>query len=221
MAATGCHNPKESKMSNTTYINIDASADQALAANLLATSFAGTDLAGTPETDDDIAQGFTVTPDCKHFVFSFYGLPQHDDSATDGSTTVYRFDCVPGLTVFLERGEMQDGLLLYPADTSIKTLLRDFETGDLDMAQHLGSWGYDGTPDAADDDATGVRVWREPCYFAGALNAPIGGYVTDERNDQLVFDTVAAAQDWIDGAESGVYVLHSSEAGRPQYTVCK
>ena len=208
-------------MSKTTYITIDASTDQAAAQALLATSFAGTDLAGTPETDDDIAQGITVTPDCKHFVFSFYGLPQHDDSATDGSTTVYRFDCVPGLTVFLERGEMQDGLHLHPADTSIKTLLREFETGDLDMPEHLASWGYDGTPDEAGADATDVRVWCEPCYFAGALSAPIGHYVYDERHDKLVFDTVAAAQEWIDSAERGVYVLKSSEAGRPSYTVCK
>lgn len=208
-------------MNRTTYIAIDASADQAAAQALLATSFAGTDLAGTPETDDDIAQGITVTPDCKHFDFSAGGLPDHDDSATDGSATVYRFDCVPGLSVFLERGEMQDGLHLYPADTSIKTLLREFETGDLDMAQHLASWGYDGTPDEAGADATDVRVWCEPCYYIGTLGAPIGHYVVDERHEEMVFNTVAAAQEWIDGAEEGIYSLSHGEAGRPAYTVCR
>lgn len=220
MAATGCHNPKERKMSKTTYITIDASADQAAAQALLATSFSGTDLAGTPETDQDIATGITVTPDCKHFVFSSDGLPEHDDSATDGSTTVYRFE-IDGLTIFLENGEMQDGLHIYPAGTSIKTMLREFETGDLDMPEHLASWGYDGTPDEAGADATDVRVWCEPCYYAGSLGAPIGHYVVDERHDELVFDTVAAAQKWIDEAEEGIYSLSHGEAGRPEYTVCK
>lgn len=207
-------------MSNTTYIAIDTEADQAAAQALLATSFAGTDLAGTPETEDEFASGITVSSDGKSFVVQEHSLPQADDVATDGSTTVRAY-AVGGFTVFLESGEMSCGLHLYPADTSIETLLREFERGDLDMAQHLASWGYDGTPDKAAADATDVRVWCEPCYYAGSLGAPIGHYVFDEQHDEIVFDTVEQAQAWIDCAEDGVYVLHNGEAGRPTYTICQ
>lgn len=207
-------------MSYTSYINIDPSADLALADRLLSTSFAGTALAGTPETDTDFASGILVSADKASFDTAD-DLPEPDESATDGACRVkaYRLaDCA----VFVTSGDV-DGLDIYPADTSIKSLLRDWDTGDLSMAEHLASWGFDGTPDAANESATDVRIWCEPNYYVGTLGAPIGHYVYEEDTydrDPLVFATVADAQAWIDRAESGTYYLSHGEAGRPAYTIC-
>lgn len=199
------------------FINVDSRADQALAARLLATNFSGTVLAGTPETAEDYAAGVMV--DGQKFTYDSNGLPESNDTATDSASKVLAFD-LDGCTVFLEKNEWADGLHIYAAGTSIKTLLKEFETGDLTMAEHLASWGYDGTPDAANEDATDVRVWCEPCFYAGTLGAPIGHYVHDDQHDAIVFATVTAAQEWIDKEESGVYVLRNGEAGRPTYTIC-
>lgn len=204
-------------MSQKNYITVDKNADQELAAKLLATNFANTVLTGTPETAEDYAAGVMV--DNETFTYDSNGLPEPNDKATDGASSVLAFD-VDGCTVFLEKNEWADGLHIYPAGTSIKTLLKDFETGDLTMAEHLASWGYDGTPDAANEDATDVRVWCEPCFYAGTLGAPIGHYVYDDEHEAIVFATVADAQEWIDKEESEIYVLRNGEASRPTYTVC-
>ena len=204
------------------HITINSAANQEAVNALLASSFEGTVLEGKPGgTEEEYAEGVLVSSDRETCTFSRSDLPQADDSATDGSARVYRYD-VPAATVFVEINEMYDALHIYPAGTSIKTLLREFETGDFDMAEHLASWGYDGTPEEADADAIDVRVWCEPCYYAGSLGSPIGHYVVDERRgDVLVFETVADAQEWIDAMETGVYVLSSGEAGRPAYTICE
>ena len=204
-------------MSQKNYITVDKNANQELAAKLLATNFAGTVLTGTPETAEDYAAGVMV--DGETFTYDSNNLPEPHESATDGASKVLAFD-VDGCTVFLEKNEWADGLHIYPEGTSIKTLLMDFETSDLTMAEHLASWGYDGTPDAAGDDDTDVRVWCEPCFYAGTLGAPIGHYVHDEAHELIVFATVADAKKWVEKEESGVYVLRNGEAGRPTYTVC-
>lgn len=207
----------------TSYVHVDAAVPNQLAATLLSTSFAGTPLVGTPETDDESASGILVATDGKTFACDGDSLPEADERATDGSTRIARFDGVDGVTVFLETGEMQNGLHIYPAGTCIKTLLREFDTCDLDMAQHLASWGFDGTPEAASEDATDVRIWCQPSYYVGTLGAPIGHYVYAQDSgdrDPLVFATCADAQAWIDEAESGAYYLSSGEAGRPAYTIC-
>ena len=204
-------------MSQKNYITVDKNANQELAAKLLATNFAGTVLAGTPETVSDYAAGVMV--DGGTFTYDSNGLPEPDNKATDGASKILAWD-LESCTVFLEKNEWADGLHIYPAGTSIKTLLKDFETGDLTMAEHLASWGYDGTPEAASDDETDVSVWCEPCFYAGTLGAPVGHYVCNDEHEAIIFATVADAQEWIDKEESGVYVLRNGEAGRPTYTVC-
>jgi len=147
-------------------------------------------------------------------------MPQFDALATDGESNVYQYT-IDGAEVFLLFTPYEKGLFLADPGTSIKKLVSDFETGDLDLPRHLASWGFDGTPDTAPDDATNVRVWIEPCYYAGTIGAPIGHYARDDSYNDLVFATVADAQEWIDTAESGVYVLSNGEVSRPDYTICE
>lgn len=205
------------------YINIDSGANQELAQRLLATNFAGTVLEGTPETEDEYASGIVVA-DVEAQKFTATDLPTADDTATDGATTVQRYD-LDGVTVFVETGDYQDGLHIYPSGTTTQMLISDFEIGDLSMAEHLASWGFDGTPDeVTDESATDVRIWCEPNYYAGTLGAPIGHYVCNKDTydrDPLVFATYADAQKWIDAEETGIYCTAHGEAGRPTYTICE
>ena len=199
------------------YINSDRLTDKALAAKLLSTSFAGTVLAGTPETDDEYSTGVWVAGET--FTARAADLPAHDEMATDGDATVYQYS-IDGAEIFLLQSSSERGLFLADPGTRIKQLVADFEHGDLDHPQHLASWGFDGTPDAAPQDATNVRVWVEPCYYAGTIGAPIGHYARDDNYNDLVFDAVADAQEWIDERESGVYHhLAHGEASPPTYTV--
>ena len=198
-------------------INIESIKDKEFAAKLLATSFAGTPLAGTPETDENYSTGimvkgetFTADPD---------ELPQADERATDGEAVVKQYS-IDGAEVFLLRTPYERSLLIADPGTTVEQIVADFDTGDLDLPQHLASWGFDGTPDAADDGATNVRVWIEPCYYSGTIGAPIGHYVRDDQSDPIVFPTTADAQAYIDEQESGVYVLSNGEAGRPDFTIC-
>ena len=200
-----------------TYINTDRITDQALAAQLLSTSFAGTVLAGTPETEDEYGAGIWITGET--FVAQRDEMPEADDRATDGEGEVTQYT-IDNAEVFLLVTPYEKGLFLADQGTRIKHIVADFEHGDLDHAQHLASWGFDGTPDAAADDATNVRVWVEPCYYAGTIGAPIGHYARDDQYNDLVFETVADAQSYIDDQESGVYVLSNGEASRPDYTIC-
>ena len=201
------------------HIIVDSCTNEELAAKLLSTNFAGTVLQGTPETDEDYATGLVIINAAQEKFNAADDLPEADETATDGATTVKKYT-LEGATVFIEIGEHQDGLHIYPAGISIKTLLRDFETGDLDMAEHLASWGFDGTPDEADETATDVRIWCEPNYYS----ARIGHYVSDKDiydRDALIFPTVAEAQAWIDSQEEGIYCTSHGEAGRPAYTICE
>ena len=205
------------------YINIDGGADKELTQRLLDTNFAGTVLAGTPETDEDYASGIVVT-DAAGQKFTATDLPTANEEATDGSITVKSYD-LDGVTVFVEIGGPQDGLHIFPAGAKIVVLISEFERGDLSMAEHLASWGFDGTPDeVTDETATDVRIWCEPNYYAGTLGAPIGHYVCDEDTydrDAFVFATYADAQEWIDAEEDGIYCTAHGEAGRPTYTICE
>jgi len=199
-------------------INVDCDANQTLAAELLGTSFARTVLEGSPAEDDNFASGVVVSVDGQTFKAS--NLPEPDETATDGHYTVCRYD-LNGCTVFLTSGAV-DAIDIYASGTRIQDLLCDWDTDGVEQAEHLSSWGFDGTPDEAEDDATDVRVWCEPnYYYAGHAGAPIGKYVCDMASGQhLVFDTVAGARQWIDTKESGIYTTSSGEAGRPAYTVC-
>ena len=199
------------------YITIDSGADQELAQRLLATNFAGTVLEGTPETDFDFAAGVVVRADQKSF--EAVDLPQADDTESNGSSTVraYTLDAV---TVFIESGE-NDGLHIYPKSSSIHDFLLGCDFGDLEACEFFAEWGFDGTPDEADESATDVRIWCEPNYYAGTLGAPGGHFVTED--DGFTARTFAAhsdAQEWIAEQEDGIYYTSHGEAGRPAYTIC-
>jgi hypothetical protein len=199
------------------YINTDHISDKELAAKLLASSFEGTELAGSPETDEEYGEGIFVQGE--KWSADLDSLPDADDRATDEAAVLKAYE-IEGATVFILSSEYERGLYITDPGTTAKQIVITLETGDLDLPQHLASWGFDGTPDEADDDAQNVRVWCEPCYYAGSIGAPIGHYVSDDRGQELIFSTTANAQEWIDNAESGAYVLGSGEAGRPTYTIC-
>lgn len=70
------------------------------------------------------------------------------------------------------------------------------------------------------------RVKITPCYASGTCNAPQAKYATtndvvdnDYRCDIYEWDTVDAAQDWIDKMEEGTYHLAHGEMGRPLYEI--
>ena len=200
------------------YIDTDKITDKALAAQLLQTNFAGTALAGTVETDEDYATGIVVVS--SSFIADPDFLPEADDRATDGEAVVKRYT-IDGAEVFLLTTPHEKGLFIADEGTTTKQIVAGFHH-DVSLAEHLASWGFDGTPDEAQDTATNVRVWVEPCYYSGTIGAPIGHYAREDgQYDARVFATVAEAQAYIDEQESGVYVLGNGEAGRPTYTICE
>lgn len=212
------------------YINIDSSANQELAKNLLTTNFAGTALEGHPETDTEWMSGILIAKNLESF--KARDLPAPDGAESNGSSDVKVYT-IEGCTVFVESGE-NDGLHIYPAGTTVVDFLRDWDTGNMEWPEFIAGWGFDGTPDKADADATDVRIWCEPNYFAGTCNAPVGHYVDlaevsasgpygtlAESCEHARFATVADAQAWIDEQESGVYCTSHGEVGRPAYTICE
>lgn len=201
------------------YINIHSGADQELAQRLLATNFAGTELEGTPETEHDRQTGIVVTGDS--FSVDHHTLATGDDAKSNGYSQVQRY-ALEGCTVFVESGE-NDGLHIYPVNTSIHTMLLDWDFGDLETCEFMAEWGFDATPDEASETATDVRIWCEPNYYAGTFGAPVGHFVTDGEkwDDARVFATYAEAQEWIDAEEDGAYHTSHGEAGRPAYTICE
>ena len=200
------------------YINTDSITDKTLAAHLLASSFANTEIAGTPETETHYSTGIWVNGST--FTADTDFLPAPDDEATNGEDNVSQYT-LPEIEVFILSTPYEHGLILADKGTTIKTIVASFETGDFDQAQHLASWGFDGTPDEAPDGTENVRVWIEPCYYAGTLGAPIGHYARDEHHEPIIFTTTSEAQEWIDEQEQGVYSLGNGEAGRPTYTICE
>ena len=203
------------------YINVDRRADHELAKRLLATNFFGTQLAGTPETEEDYQTGVVVTSN-DTFEVDHRTLKKSQDAESNGSSQVQRYN-LDGCTVFIESGE-NDGLHIYPANTSIREFILEWDMGDLETSEFLSSWGFDGSPEEADETATDVRIWCEPDYYAGTLGAPIGHFACDINTydrDALIFPTVAEAQAWIDAQEEGIYCTSHGEAGRPAYTICE
>jgi len=209
------------------YINISSAADQDLSRRLLATNFAGTVLEGVPETDTDYQTGVVVTGK-DSFSVDHRTLEKSDDAESNGSSQVQRYN-LEGCTVFIESGE-NDGLHIYPPNTSIVDFVSEWDTGYIDLPEFLAEWGFDATPDEAPEGATDVRIWCEPNYYAGTLGAPVGHYVDQTEIDSsnglynsgehARFATIEDAQAWIDAEEDGIYCTAHGEAGRPAYTIC-
>lgn len=200
------------------YIIIDSSADQELAKRLLASNFAGTVLEGAPETEVDYASGLIVSADQEHFDFDPNSITKNrDEGATNGASTVLRYD-LEGCVVFVESG-VNDCLAIYPAGATIYDFLCDWDYEN-SQAELLAEFGYDATPDEAEETATDVRVWVAYNYYEGTLGAPVDQYASDERGETMVFATFAEAQAWIAAEEDGIYCTNHGEAGRPTYTIC-
>lgn len=200
------------------YINIDSGVDQELAQRLLATNFAGTVLEGTPESDTDFASGVVVSEDKKGFEFDPNSISKNrDEGATNGASTVLRYD-LDGCVVFIESG-FNDCLAIYSAGSQIYDFLCDWDY-ESTQAEMLAEFGYDATPEEADETATHVRVWVAYNYYESTLGAPIDGYVSDERGETMIFLTFAEAQEWIAAKEDGIYCTSHGEAGSPAYTIC-
>jgi len=209
------------------YINISRNVDQELAQRLLATNFLGTVLAGSPEDEDNYSYGIVISEDKKSFASK--EIPAADDTETNGISTVqsYKLD---GCTIFIESGE-NDGLHIYPPNTSIARFVGEWDTGDIDLPEFLAEWGFDATPDKAQEGVTDVRIWCEPNYYAGTSGAPVGHYVDateiDSSNgrhnsgEHAKFATIEDAQAWIDAQEEGIYCTAHGEAGWPSYTICE
>ncbi len=200
------------------YIIIAPKANQQRATELLDSNFANTVLAGTPEDDDNYANGVVVT-DRKTFTAT--DLPEADDECSNGSSTLrlYQLD---GIAAIIESGD-NDGLHLVPPGTTLRAFLLDgWYFGDgVETATGMAEFGFDDEIEEASEDDTDVRVWVQPNYYAGTLGAPNAHYARDEDYEPLTFATVAEAQAWIDEQEDGVYVTAHGEAGRPAYTICK
>ena len=63
------------------------------------------------------------------------------------------------------------------------------------------------------------RIIITPNYFQGTINAPQEGFLTDDDNDIIEFDTKEDAQKWINDVEEDVYCLDHGEASRPDYEI--
>ena len=63
------------------------------------------------------------------------------------------------------------------------------------------------------------RIIKTPDYYSGTCNAPREGYVREEDDSIITFDTLEAAQEWIDDEEMGTYYLAHGEAGRPDFAI--
>jgi hypothetical protein len=186
---------------------------------LIATSFQNTKLEGTPETDDEYGTGIWCQGNACQF--NFIDFPEPDEQQSNGTNTVSAYH-IDGATVFIESCG-NDAVHIYPANTSILTMLGDWDTGDLDFSEFLAQWGYDATPNEAPEGAKDVRIWIAHNYYQGTLGAPVDGYVVAEGSysDSAVFATKDDAQAWIDEKEDGIYCTSHGEAGRPAYTICE
>lgn len=198
------------------YIIISTAANQDRANVLLDTNFAGTVLAGTPEDDENYASGVVVTG---RKTFSATDLPTADAECSNGSSSVRMYQ-LEGATVFIESGD-NDGLGIYPPEASLRDYFDDWDFGDVERAIGMAEFGFDDEAEVADEADQNVRVWVQPNYYAGTLGAPTAHFARDEDYDDLVFDTVADAQAWIDEKDSGIYCTAHGEAGRPAYTIVK
>jgi hypothetical protein len=192
------------------YLIIGDNADDARVAELLSTDFAGTVLHSDP--DSEWAEGIIVIGN--HFEAD--NLPEADERCSNGSSTVrlYRVD---GATVFVESGD-NDALGIWPAGASLRAFFHDWDFGDTEWTDGIAAFGFDIELEEADDSDTDVRVWVSPIYYPGTIGAVTAYYACDEDGDDLVFETHAAAQYWIDQDSAG-YVLSHGEADRPTYTI--
>jgi len=202
-----------------------ASTVKVVAALHLARHFAGTALAGTPETDEDYASGCMVDGDSVNVDLD--GLAADEaDTASNGNTSVRQYtlrDC----EVFFEEGENRSVSIL-PSGTHMRDYLMGFDFGDLDAAEFLSGYGYDDEADLADEADTDVRIWVRPHYYVGQCNAPAAHYlcITDEHGqgqwgDHRIFATHADAQAWIDDICCEIYCTSNGEAGRPDYQITR
>ncbi len=199
-------------------IFIDSKTDQAIANNLLDSNFAGTTIAGTPETDEDHAKGIVVT---QRETFSADDLPPPADEASNGSSTIQQYN-IPDATVFLETGANHT-LGIFPVGATIRDYLSDWDFGDdVERAVGMATFGYDDEVTQADETDIDVRIWCSPNFYPGTLGASHADFVNDDENGDRtpkVFATYAEAQDWIAVTEADIYVTAHGESGRPTYTI--
>jgi len=187
----------------------------------LARNFAGTALAGTPETDEDYASGCMVEGNAVKADLDDLSA-EETDTASNGNTSVRQYtlqDC----EVFFEEGENHSVSIL-PRGTHMRDYLMDFDFGDLDAAEFLSGYGYDDEADLADEADTDVRIWVRPHYYVGQCNAPAAHYLCNEDSwwgDYRIFATHAEAQSWIDDICSDIYCTSNGEAGRPDYQIAR
>lgn len=129
-----------------------------------------------------------------------------DESRSNGAQTVYRF-ALPGagstVNLYIDTDQ---GI---PTDASIESCdmpdhieyLHSVCDSDLELAEWMQSWGYDGldyaTP-ALPDDPGECAIWRERHYYAGTINAPMSGYDRDDDGELIIYADYAAAKEAVD-----------------------
>lgn len=162
-----------------------------------------------------------------------YEEPRRGDSINDGSTYIARRhpmgddawayvrvsdDDYKAVMIRSEKITFQEYLILTTPDDAWGGTPQMLAAFDLDV---------DGYLDEVDEDE-GYEgkcvIWVAYNYFEGSIGAPVDKFleVDDAMSPTvMVFDSFEDAQDWIEEEEDGPYYTHSSEAGRPAYTICK
>lgn len=154
------------------------------------------------------------------------------EQASNGLDSLCRWpltDGIRSLYLYLDQG-VPESLVIGPAAMAdhIRELDRD---GDLDEAEWMTCWGYDGLDyltRAAEDYDGPCRIWRSRNYYQGTCNAPREGYERDGTGWIMEFDTRAEAQAYVDewrDAPSGYdgisarNVLGHGQAGSDELTI--
>jgi len=144
-------------------------------------------------------------------------LHEARDRAENGSSSVYMF-VIDGKHIFVERGD-NESIGIYECE-SIRDFVNGWDHGDQTWYQFASEWGWNVTPDEAANDAEKVRIWCSKNYSSGTLGTnTYDCYLTDDRGDEIIFDTYADAQNWINESESEPYFLSHGEMGRPVYYI--
>jgi len=74
--------------------------------------------------------------------------------------------------------------------------MREYDTGDLDLAEYLSAGGLDGLStlvEAAEDHAGPCRIWVSYNYYNGTCGAPTDGYLRDDDGEIVEYETGAEA----------------------------
>ncbi|MBO6224387.1 MAG: hypothetical protein J6N72_02880 [Psychrobacter sp.] len=100
----------------------------------------------------------------------------------------------------------------------LEQLIRDTCYGRVDTSEEFLSY-YDLPVSLNEDESIDIKLWQMHSYREDAKNTPDDAFIKDSNGNDMIFESIYAAEYYIDDLCDQQYTLKHGELSRPEYKI--